>query len=253
MSKPNRDSYIDFLRSLGLLLIIIAHTYAPETLRSIRTFDVPLMVFISALCYRHNSQAGCGANSYLIKRIKRIYVPVFIFLSIFLSALFVSNYFLGIPEIGVNKVIGSFLLLNSPSIGYVWIMRVFLLMAMITPLLYGLSHRLSFTGTVIVITLLIIAQQALVKFGEIIDFEILSIIFDQFILYMIGYSIYVILGIKINYLSYRQLLRGGRLSRSYSLATFYCVIISGSTPKIINTHLRHFISSMAYSDAFVYG
>jgi fucose 4-O-acetylase-like acetyltransferase len=45
-----RDTYVDFLRALGLLLIFVAHTQAPDILARIRTFDVPLMVFISGLC-----------------------------------------------------------------------------------------------------------------------------------------------------------------------------------------------------------
>lgn len=48
---PSRDSYIDFLRAFGLLLLVVAHTCAPQWLFNLRTFDVPLMVFISAICY----------------------------------------------------------------------------------------------------------------------------------------------------------------------------------------------------------
>lgn len=50
--KTSRDSYIDFLRAIGLLLLVVAHTSAPPAIAAIRTFDVPLMIFISALCYK---------------------------------------------------------------------------------------------------------------------------------------------------------------------------------------------------------
>lgn len=79
-SSIDRDEYVDFLRSLGLLLLIIAHTRAPQWLTNIRTFDVPLMVFISALCYK--SLRG-DYLAYCLKRFKRIYIPVFIFLNLF--------------------------------------------------------------------------------------------------------------------------------------------------------------------------
>lgn len=47
-----RDHYIDFLRAFGLVLLVVAHTQPPYWLATIRTFDVPLMVFISSLCYK---------------------------------------------------------------------------------------------------------------------------------------------------------------------------------------------------------
>lgn len=52
MSAHKRDTYIDFLRGFGLLLLVIAHTFPPKWIMVLRTFDVPLMVFVSALCYK---------------------------------------------------------------------------------------------------------------------------------------------------------------------------------------------------------
>jgi len=52
LSSSSRDSYIDFLRGLGLLLLVVAHTNPQEWLFQFRSFDVPLMVFISAMCYK---------------------------------------------------------------------------------------------------------------------------------------------------------------------------------------------------------
>ncbi len=37
----------------------------------------------------------------------------------------------GRPHVEWKTVLGSYLLLNSPSIGYVWIMCVFLMMALV--------------------------------------------------------------------------------------------------------------------------
>lgn len=47
-----RDVYVDFLRALGLILLIGVHVHAPEWYVSLRSFDVPLMVFVSAMCYK---------------------------------------------------------------------------------------------------------------------------------------------------------------------------------------------------------
>lgn len=50
--EPQRDQYVDFLRGLGLLMLIVAHCWAPSWINRLRGFDVPLMVFVSAICYK---------------------------------------------------------------------------------------------------------------------------------------------------------------------------------------------------------
>lgn len=47
-----RDYYIDFLRAIGLILLIGVHVDAPDWYVPLRSFDVPLMVFVSVLCYK---------------------------------------------------------------------------------------------------------------------------------------------------------------------------------------------------------
>lgn len=47
-----RDCYLDFLRGLGLLLLVVAHTSPAPLFHTLRTFDVPLMVVVSAVCFK---------------------------------------------------------------------------------------------------------------------------------------------------------------------------------------------------------
>lgn len=49
--QPQRDLYIDFLRFIGISLIILAHVEAPSGITQFRSFDVPLMVFVSGLSF----------------------------------------------------------------------------------------------------------------------------------------------------------------------------------------------------------
>lgn len=194
-----RDSYVDFLRGFGLLLIVIAHTFAPETIKSIRTFDVPLMVFISAICFK---PLRGGLLAYLFKRLKRIYIPVIIFLSIFFTVMCIPYFLFGKPEFSLEKIIGSFLLLNSPSIGYVWIMRVFLLMAISIPLLFSLTKKISFISFIFLIFLLLFLQNLLVENMRVVDTTYgLAVIYNQFLLYLTGYSLFAVLALKIKELS----------------------------------------------------
>ena len=44
-----RKNSIDYLKVVGLICLVIAHIDAPEVIKEIRGFDVPLMVFISGI------------------------------------------------------------------------------------------------------------------------------------------------------------------------------------------------------------
>ena len=77
--QPQRDLYIDFLRFIGISLIILAHVEAPSGITQFRSFDVPLMVFVSGLSF---STKGGGFWKYVWKRVKRLCIPVYLFLTI---------------------------------------------------------------------------------------------------------------------------------------------------------------------------
>jgi fucose 4-O-acetylase-like acetyltransferase len=51
MEKKQRVKSVDFLRFLGLSLIILAHVTPQGLVFQIRNFDVPLMVFISGVSF----------------------------------------------------------------------------------------------------------------------------------------------------------------------------------------------------------
>lgn len=51
-NRSARDPYIDFMRALGLLLLVGIHVNAPEWYSPMRSFDVPLMAVVSAACYK---------------------------------------------------------------------------------------------------------------------------------------------------------------------------------------------------------
>lgn len=203
LAVSKRDTYIDFLRAFGLLLLVVAHTWPPAWLAAIRTFDVPLMVFISAMCYK---PLRGGYLAYGIKRLKRIYIPVAIFLTIFFSAELLCHFIIGKPEINIKVVIGSYLLLDGPSIGYVWIMRVFLMMALILPLLHKWLNNLGCTLSIIVIFIIIGLQYYLVSIIYSMDNKIIRFILDETLLYAFGYCSVAVLGLKIQSFNTKELM-----------------------------------------------
>lgn len=136
----SRDLYIDFLRFLGLSLIILAHINPPMVLFQFRCFDVPLMLFVSGLTI--SSSCSCKYVNYVTKRTMRLIIPVWIFLAAYLPALyFVQFRFLPKQYLTGEMIVRSFLLLDN-SIGYVWIIRVFLIVMLVTPFVQKFNERI---------------------------------------------------------------------------------------------------------------
>lgn len=134
-----RNSKVDLMRFIGLSMIIFAHIGSYGVLFQIRNFDVPLMVLVSGMSFGLSYKVNEKYFSYLWKRVKRLIFPVWIFLTIyFISLLMLDPQSL---DLGFKKVITSYLLISG--IGYVWIIKVFILVAMISPLIFKLHTKIS--------------------------------------------------------------------------------------------------------------
>lgn len=127
-----RDHKIDVLRFIGLAMIIFAHVNPPDFLMNLRNFDVPLMVLVSGMSFGLSYKSSIPYNSYIWKRAKRLIFPVWIFLTIFfcIELILTPNS----PDLQTGSIFASYALIGG--IGYVWIIRVFLLVALISPLMF---------------------------------------------------------------------------------------------------------------------
>lgn len=147
--KADRNEFIDFLRFVGLALIILAHVEPPTIIQQVRSFDVPLMVLISAMSFALSYKEGRSYLSYLWSRIKRLVFPVWIFLSALFFGIFLFDSMSS--KLDFVTIRDSYLLLEG--IGYVWIIRVFLMVALTAPLLYRIhihiSNHLQYLGTLL--------------------------------------------------------------------------------------------------------
>lgn len=97
----------------------------------------------------------------------------------------------------LKTVLGSFLMLNEPSIGYVWIMRIFLLIALVMPLLQRISQKLSFMWFTVLIYSMVLIQSVLINVIGGIEIHKLHLVVDQTVLYVFAYSIFALIGINI--------------------------------------------------------
>lgn len=138
-----RDPSIDLLRFIGLTMIILAHiglSRSTSLLFQLRSFDVPLMVFTSGLAF-----SGKNVGSYLHfigKRTLRLIVPVYMFVAAYILLNPILSGWGLVESYSTEQIAGTFMLRLNPSIGYVWIIRVFLIVMLATPLLIKLDKVL---------------------------------------------------------------------------------------------------------------
>ena len=138
MAARERKTYIDFLKVIGLSGIILAHVNSPGVIMMARSFDVPLMVILSAILAADGLQNSklslTDACRYLSKRIKRLVIPTWVFLTFF----FLLKAMCG----EVNKLsyyVYSFLLTRY-GIGYVWIVLIYIYCALLTPAIHRFGY-----------------------------------------------------------------------------------------------------------------
>lgn len=96
-----------------------------------------------------------------------------------------------------SQVLGSYLLLNNPSIGYVWIMRIFLMIAITLPLIEPLVKNLSPLMTITIALLCMVLQFIMVPIIYDINNILIRFILNETILYVIGYIPIALIGLKI--------------------------------------------------------
>lgn len=139
MEQRNRS--IDLLRFLGAIAIMIAHADPPDWLAQIRNFGTPLLIIVSALSvvviFR---QRQFAASSFLQRRLLRFIVPPWLFLTGFFGSALVVADLLGKPfPFHSDMVIGSYAF--TSGIGYLWIFKVYIIVALLTPMMMQLKSR----------------------------------------------------------------------------------------------------------------
>lgn len=210
-----RDVYIDFLRFFGLSLIILVHINPPVNIAQIRCFDVPLMLFVSGLTA--SASNSCEYGKFIVKRTKRLILPVWIFLAVYLPTLYFLQFkFLPEQYLTGEMIVRSFLLLDN-SIGYVWIIRIFLIVMLATPFILKLNNRIeNIRLFVFVIVTTVFVLEGIHLIGVQCDKEsVASFVIVDIIQYGIAYSIPFMLGVRC---------RNAEKMEQYKLLVFVIVV-----------------------------
>ena len=195
-----RDDRIDILRFLGLAMIILAHTEPTTLVFQLRNFDVPLMVLVSGMSFRA-SYKNEPYLFYFFSRIKRLLFPVWLFLGIYFLFVYLTGMPISLPR---NDVIISTFMLQE-GIGYVWIIRVFLMVALISPFIYSYSSRspsnFHYFATVLVIYLFYEAFMLSPLRGM-----ASSYLFQNTVLYLVPYGAIFAVGLRMPVLEKKHIL-----------------------------------------------
>lgn len=200
MKLKTRDTKIDLLRFIGVALVILCHAAPPRTIAALRQFDVPLLVMISGVSFVI-SYREIPYGQYVIKRFKRLVLPVWVFLALYIPAEDLMRLVVHKDLIPTSMVLGSFALIEG--ISYIWIFRVYFLMALISPLLVKLSEKLG-TGRFLLLLGVIYPLYELMTGFVMQQDSLFFRAFELVVIYAVGYGFICGVGIVLKKLGRGQ-------------------------------------------------
>lgn len=191
-----RDLSIDVMRFIGIALIVVAHVQAPFCVMQVRCFDVPLMLFVSGLAISYKPINNYW--QYIKKRALRLLLPVWLFLACYLSSFYyIQSYIWPTPYLTPRMIVRSFLLLDQ-SIGYVWIIRVFLVVMLVTPFWKYLTTKFSNLCFFLSFEIfLLFCSHLLYIFITPLEHDFSYVLLIDFLQYGLAYSVPFVLGLRI--------------------------------------------------------
>ncbi|WP_227687518.1 acyltransferase family protein [Klebsiella quasipneumoniae] len=160
-------------------------------LPQIRTFDVPMMVFVSGVSYFLSKKADVSYFSYAFSRFKRLVLPVWIFLFFFFLTIYLFRPVNFLDLLSVKNILSTYML---NGFGYVWVIRVFLIIAILSPLYVYLTKNSSSYSIAIIVLFLLLFSLLLSIFPYEKHGKLLSHVFDDVLFPAISYGAVFILG-----------------------------------------------------------
>ena len=127
-----RFEYIDNMKGIGIILVVIGHCLAPISIPrvTISSFHMPLFFFLAGYCFLF--ERNPIFVDFLNKRLRQLIVPTFVFTLIIslLSVCFINNYELSS--------------LKAKLPGALWFLPVLFLAEILFYLLYKVCEKIIF-------------------------------------------------------------------------------------------------------------
>lgn len=136
----DRHIEYDLMRVVGISSIMLAHANPPETIFQLRNIGIPVLIAASAMTFRAiDDRSPLEAPSFLRHRIWRLTVPVWAFMTLWFTSVFAVAALAGKAQpFSAGYVLNSYLFLTEQ--GFTWIFKVYILLALLTPLALRLRH-----------------------------------------------------------------------------------------------------------------
>lgn len=198
---PERDFSIDVLRFIALTGLIIIHI-DPSILwiREIRSFDVPMMVFLSGVSYMLSSGKSMSYWSYVKKRFERLIIPTWVFLVVYYAFITVVTYILFGKFEKNTHVLLSFAFYTT---WYVWVIRIFFIIALLAPWLVKYCSNRSLSQNFLLIVVLLVINELIARW--VLKYYA-SNHWTSMLIMNVPYIVFFIIGTLISRLSKKQLL-----------------------------------------------
>jgi hypothetical protein len=227
-----------------LFSVILAHVSPPQPLRQLRSFDVILMVIVAGISFSLTPHKPNRTLTFLRKRIVRLIAPTWTFLAIYFFYFFVIGVVTNSEIISGTIAFRSLLLLNFGGIGYVWIIRVFVLVALATPILSAVDKRLRSNWGWFSAIFIIMAVYCLTIDVITVPGHRSGLLYDcilEYGLYLVPYSLIFAIGMRLPILS--------------NLGTLFLISLLGSIFLIIlnsDASIFYDISQYKYPPRYVW-
>lgn len=205
-TTTNRNIGLDLMRFLGVLVIMIAHSLPPDWLFQLRNFGTPLLIVASALTYAYiYRNKELDPIPFFKKRLSRLIFPAWIFLIFFFAFnLVVSTLLNRIYPFNLSMVVNSFTFYSG--IGFVWIFKVYIVLALITPLALRINNRISDKSRYFIYLIIAYVVYELILYlaAPLIP-PFYADFFKRVIFVIFPYSILFLYGLKLGTLTNRQI------------------------------------------------
>lgn len=187
MGIKQRIVWVDYLRAVGLLLVILPHVFGINNyaLEMIFACNVPIMVLVSG--YVSYQSADCSIKQYYSKRVKSLVVPAYIFFGLYFGIVALVTCTVGFPY-SPSDILKTFLFMDG--IGYTWVISIFIAIALITPLMGVIVRRVP-VSMVVIPVLYVASGLAILFFG-------LDHIVIKLFMYATGYAVISFIGYAMN-------------------------------------------------------
>ncbi|MBU9711168.1 acyltransferase family protein [Evansella tamaricis] len=204
------DRTVDILRVIAIISIMITHSNPNTSINQIVAYDITLMVLLIGVSfYLYYQEKRIHYMYYIKNQFNKIVIPTWIFLTIFFILFYIislimndSYYFNNLDWIHF-----IFVYLMVGNIEYIWIVKVFFLVSIFSPLLFSLSNKIKSNKLYLLILLIgFLLYYFLLQYNYDFSNGNYQLLFQHFVMHPFGFSLIVALGIRLKKLKTREII-----------------------------------------------